>query len=490
MVTTMAEPSASRIASYHLNHPAPCGGSRAADVGGAAVGSSEYPCLGFDPAPGDLETVRLMVSAIGRVNRDSGTAHTQLSKIGSSDGIWVGKSADAFSTSVEKIPPYLKKALDSVGSAHRALSNWETSLDGFQSRARKLEEEAAAAAKKVSSAKGALHGLPDDTSALSEREKDEHEKDKKSKQKACDEANSELEAVRGRAHSLHTEYTTVADATARTIKDAADDAPPEPGWFDDLVDGFTDFLSDAWDVLTDPNFWKLVGDVLADVAMVIGVICLVALALGTGVGALGLIGFIVGVGALAAHSAAMIGGAEGMTWQTLAWDALGVVAGGVGLAGARLARLGRVMVQSGRALRASEGFMATLGKIGPGAWGNIAKIPSGMGNSLRGFSMAGQGWVHVATGTTLDIVGTVTGAGFAIGSNTNEGRWLDGDWNISDVPVVGPIAGFASYEAPESEPRIMAPGPLGPQFDASTSLTSAGQSFTNALQPSSFGTAA
>ena len=49
--------------------------------------TSKYPHLGFDPAPGDLETVRLMVSAIGRVDRDSGTAQTQLSKLGTSDGI-------------------------------------------------------------------------------------------------------------------------------------------------------------------------------------------------------------------------------------------------------------------------------------------------------------------------------------------------------------------------------------------------------------------
>ncbi|WP_432185623.1 putative T7SS-secreted protein [Streptomyces tendae] len=454
------------------------------------MGSSKYPNLGFDPAPGDLETVRLMVGAIGRVSRESGTAHTQLSKIGASDGIWTGKAADTFAKSVEKIPPYLKKALDSVGSAHRALSNWETSLDGFQSRARALEEEAAAAARKVGAAKGSLDGLPDDTSRMTDKEKEEYERDKKGKKAAYDSANGELEAVRGRAHTLHAEYVTAADTTARTVKEAADDAPPEPGWFDDLVDGFTDFLSDAWNVLSDPNFWKLVGDILADIAMVIGVVCLVALMLGTGVGALGLIGFIVGVGALAAHGAAMAGGAEGVTWQTLAWDALGVVAGGASLGGAKLAQAGRALVQSGRSLRASQGLMATLGRIGPGGWGNIAKIPSGMANSMRGFATAGKGWVHVATGKTLDVVGTVTGAGFAFGSNTNEGRWLDGDWNISDIPVVGPGAGFVDYEAPDNEPKTMAPGPLGPRFDSTTTLTSAGESFTKGLQPGNFGTAA
>ncbi|MEG3627296.1 putative T7SS-secreted protein [Streptomyces poriticola] len=454
------------------------------------MGSSKYPNLGFDPAPGDLETVRLMVSAIGKVNREGGTAQTQLSKIGTSDGIWAGQAADAFTKSVDKIPPYLKRALDSIDSAHRVLAGWETSLDGFQSRARKLEQEAAAAASRVRTAQGGLDGLPSDTSGMSDKEKDEHEKDRKGKQRAYDSANDELESVRSRARTLQGEYTTAADATARTIREAADDAPPEPGWFDDLVDGFTEFLSDAWNVLSDPNFWKLVGDILADIAMVIGVVCLVALMLGTGVGALGLIGFIVGVGALAAHSAAMIGGAEGVTWETLAWDALGVVAGGVGLAGAKIAQAGRMLVQSGRSLRATQGFMATLGRIGPGGWGNIAKIPSGMANSLRGFAMSGRGWVHVATGTAMDITGTVTGAGFAMGSNTNDGRWLDGDWNISDIPVVGPGAGFAAYDAPDNEPTTMAPGPLGPGFDTAGTLTSAGESFTRGLQPTDFGTAA
>ncbi|MGW4145073.1 putative T7SS-secreted protein [Streptomyces albogriseolus] len=454
------------------------------------MGSSKYPALGFDPAPGDLETVRLMVKAIGRVDRESGTAQTQLGRIGTSDGIWAGQAADTFLKSVDRIPPYLKRALDSLGSAHRALAAWETSLDRFQARARALEEEAVAAEKKVRTAKGALDGLPDDTSSMSDDEKDEHEKTAKNKRRAYDTANGELEAVRGRARTLHLEYVAAADTTAQVLRDAADDAPPEPGWFDDLVDGLTEFLSDAWDTITDPDFWKLVGDLLADIAMVIGVVCLVALMLGTGVGALGLIGFLVGLGALAAHSAAMIGGAEGVTWETLAWDALGVVAGGVGLAGAKLAQGGRLLVQSGRSLRAAEGFMATLGRIGPGGWGNLAKIPSGMANSMRGLAMAGRGWVHVATGTALDITGTVTGVGFAAGSNTNDGRWTDGDWNVSDIPVAGPIAGFAAYEPPDDDPTTLAPGPLGTRFDPAATLTSAGDSFTRHLDPSGLGTAA
>ncbi|MFE1016633.1 hypothetical protein ACFW4M_36005 [Streptomyces sp. NPDC058794] len=54
--------------------------------------------------------MKLTASAMGRVTRDSGTAQSRLSRTGASDGIWAGKSAQVFSESVDKIPPYLKKA--------------------------------------------------------------------------------------------------------------------------------------------------------------------------------------------------------------------------------------------------------------------------------------------------------------------------------------------------------------------------------------------
>ncbi|WP_419999271.1 hypothetical protein [Streptomyces boninensis] len=400
----------------------------------------------------------------------------------------MGKSADKFSSSVEKIPPYLKKALTSLNTAHRALAGWERSLDAFQTQARRLEREADAAAQKVSAARADLDGVSGDTSKLSGKEKEEHERDKKGKQRAYDSASGELESIRSRSRALHAEYVTEADASARTIKDAADDAPPEPGWFDDLVDGFKEAILEQLRVLTDPNFWKLVGDILADVAMVIGVICLLAIPFG-GIAGLALVGLLVGAGALAAHSAAMIGGAEGMTWQTLAWDAAGVLTGGLGVAGSAMARAGRGLVASGRALRASEGFLAAVSKVRPGSWGNLAHIPSGVRNSARGFVMAAEGWTHVAAGTVVDVSMTAAGAGFALGSNVNDTRWSDGKGTMGDVPILGPLAAMTKYEPPE--PDVMAPGPARqPQLDAPKTLMSAGDAFTKGLDPSQFGTAA
>ncbi|AKH83004.1 membrane protein [Streptomyces sp. CNQ-509] len=447
----------------------------------------DFPNLGFDPAPGDLDTVRRLVTAIGTVTGQSGTAQSQLKRIGETDGIWVGKAADAFSDSVSEIPPYLEKALTSLNAAHRALSAWETGLTGYQDRARRLEREAEDAAARVGSAQRALDGLPGDTEGMTDKEKEEHKKDKKGKTASLDTASAELEAIRGRARALHAEFNGDAETAARQIKNAADDAPPEPNWFERRLDDLGNLLEAAWDTITDPNFWKLIGDILADVAMVIGVICLLAMPFG-GIAGLALIGLWVGAGAFAAHAIALAGGAEGMTWQTLAWDAAGVLAGGIGLAGARLAQSGRALVQAGRNLRATEGFAAALGRVGPGNWGNLARLPSGMANSLRGFAMSGQGWMNVATGNLVDWSATIAGAGFAIGSNMNPGRWTDGNWNMADIPVIGPISALTEYRPPE--PDVVAPGPLPPRVDPPAMLASAGDSFTRGLSPAQMGTAA
>ncbi|MBW1601179.1 hypothetical protein JJV70_03485 [Streptomyces sp. JJ66] len=451
------------------------------------MGSSTYPNLGFDPAPGDLEAVGQLVSALGRVSRDSGTAKTEVDKLGTSDGLWVGESGTAFSDSVAPVSPYLQKALGSMGAAHRALSSWETQLSGFQARARRLEDEAASAVQCVSAAQSAVDALPTDVSQFTDAEKDAHESKKQDKQRALDTANDELTSIRNRARTLHTEFTEAAGGAERTIRDAADDAPPEPGWFEEAVDAIADFAAAAWETVTDPDFWKLIGDFLADLALVIGIICLFAMPFG-GIAGLALIGFLVGAGALGFHAAALAGGAEGVTWQTLAWDAAGVLTGGVGLAGSALAKSGMVLVQAGRTLRATQGFAAALSRVRPGnVLGGLRQLPSGVANSARGFRMSAKGWTHFATGKVVDGTATVAGAAFALGSNSNNGRWLDGDWNGSDIPLLGPLSATREYVAAD-EPAAAASG--RPRLDAPATLTSAGASFTSALQPSQWGTAA
>lgn len=477
---------------------------------------ADFPTLGFNPAPGDLEALRGLVGTVRRVVREGETAQTELNKIGAGDGIWAGKAATAFSDSVSEIPPYLRNALGSLGAAQRALESWERSLTSHQERARKLEREAAAAAQRVSAAQGGVDGLPRDAEGMSGEEKDEHEKEKKAKQAALTSANDELEDVRRRARSLNAEFVSAGDDTARQLARAADNAPPEPGWLDralggigDMFGGIQDFLEEHRDLL------KFIGDICADIAMVVGVICVGILIAGlffSGVGvpfALGLIGTIAAAGALLGHGGAMIGGHPDVTWQTLAWDAAGLVAGGIGLRGTRLVSSGRGMVNAGqgivtqgenmidagRSLRASGGLLAQLKglRLSPSSLGE------GVRNSLRGISQGLQGRNVVnegarvimegqrliSRGNFFDKGGLFSGLGLSGGSNLNPQRWLDGDWNISDVPVLGPISDF---RGPQQETRANSAPPR--PFDASTALSSAGNTFTGGLTRSRMGPAA
>ncbi|WP_344290611.1 hypothetical protein [Streptomyces synnematoformans] len=182
---------------------------------------------------------------------------------------------------------------------------------------------------------------------MSDKEKDDHEKEKRTKQAALTSANDELEDIRRRARSLNAEFVSAGDDTARQLTRAADNAPPEPGWLDRTLDGIGDIFGGIQDFLEEHrDLLKFIGDICADIAMVVGVICVGILIVGlfvSGVGvpfALGLIGTIAAAGALLGHGGAMIGGHPDVSLGTLAWDAAGLVAGGIGLRGARLASQG------------------------------------------------------------------------------------------------------------------------------------------------------
>lgn len=463
---------------------------------------SGFPHLGFNPAPGDLTELQALVAAVGKVTGEGQSAHTEVTKIGQSDGIWVGKAANKFSESVVEIPPYLKKALGSLDQAHRALSSWQTSLADFQRRARRLEEEAAQAASKVSSAQGAVDGLPTKTTDMSDKEKDDHEKDKKAKNAALTSANGELEGVRSRAHSLHGEFNTEANDAARRIKEASDDAPPKPNWFESALNDLGKILENAFKSITDPEFWKAIGDFLADAAMVIGILAML------GVPGLGWIGLAVAAGALLAHTGAMLGGAEGVTWQTLAWDAAGLFAGARALKGMRLAgkgkgvlgagnyvkSLGQANVKAGRMLQSTRGFKAQLSAFSknPLKWKQSFKnLGAGARNSLdafkemrtgyrqiaRGDRLINQGNNMISRGTLADKRWTRGGVALAGGSNLNSGRWLNTDFSVAeDAPFVS--SGNKIWDF------------VDPDRDFSKPVASSGSTFNGGLQAPASGATA
>ncbi|SOD65856.1 hypothetical protein SAMN06297387_12385 [Streptomyces zhaozhouensis] len=401
--------------------------------------SDAYPNLGFDPCPGDLSAAESVARTMHDVASLSSSTHTTLTAINTSSGIWVGRAADAFSETFDEVPPYLQRAVNALDAAARALQHWVYDLDRFQQTARRLEEEAAAAQQQVDSAQSAVDALPSDTSEMDDDELSEHEDDERARGSALDNANAALNEVIRRAEQLRREYEEAAEDTSRALSAAADDAPPEPGLFESIGNAVADIV----DFLTDPNTWKLIGDIFADIAAVVGVICLAVAVIGLFVasggtaalilGAIGTIGGYIGLGAGAAgllfHGMAMAGGAEGVTWETIGFDLITVATGGLGVMGAGIAGAAR------------------------GATG-LAGLGTGMFSAFRG---GGAGWALVGEG--MGWAGNILGnAGSA---ESQRRRMNDDGTTFSDIPIIGPISDLGDLAGEHMAPDATFVPPVG-----------------------------
>ncbi|MFI1416974.1 hypothetical protein ACH4VX_03120 [Streptomyces sp. NPDC020731] len=194
------------------------------------IPNPEYPHLGFNPVPGDTEAVRRLhkkLSGCAEVLRD---AHGLVTKL--LDGsYWKGDAAVAFREQLDggPLPLNLKNAAHSLRKAAGQLSRWESELDEFQRRAKRLEGEAEEARAAVGRA--------------------ERRADKAGEERGntvVEEAQAELDKVIRKAKQLAEEHERQAKHRASRIRDATKKlAPHEPGWFDEALDWLTDNLPDV-----------------------------------------------------------------------------------------------------------------------------------------------------------------------------------------------------------------------------------------------------
>ncbi|MEV5999050.1 putative T7SS-secreted protein [Streptomyces griseomycini] len=206
-----------------------------------------YPHLGFDPVPGDTETVRRLrkkLSGCAEVLQDTYDVVTKLL-----DGsYWKGDAAVAFREQLDggPLPLNLRNAARSLRKAARQLSRWEEELEDFQRRAKRLEDDAKEARAAVDRAEGRAAEAGDHPDL--EKEGADQEAAQRALTRAnkdAEEAQAELDEVIGRAKGLAEEHERRAQHRARKIRDATRKlAPQEPGWFDEALDWLSDNLPD------------------------------------------------------------------------------------------------------------------------------------------------------------------------------------------------------------------------------------------------------
>ncbi|MFI8874147.1 putative T7SS-secreted protein [Streptomyces sp. NPDC055243] len=214
--------------------------------------ASTYPDLGFDPTPGNRDTVKELHKKLGTcvtILRDTRKVVTKLM-----DGsYWEGDAAVAFRETIKDGPLTLnlKNAARSIEKAATQLERWEGDLDDFQRRARDLNGKAKDAREALKAAKGDADTAGDDPDLDKKGKKQE---DAKKAQKLADgkveEAQAELDRILGRARSLQNEHSERSKYRAEKIRDATDKlAPHEPGAFEEAWEWVKENLPDILSAL-------------------------------------------------------------------------------------------------------------------------------------------------------------------------------------------------------------------------------------------------
>ncbi|WP_405821665.1 hypothetical protein OG241_36820 [Streptomyces sp. NBC_01390] len=380
--------------------------------------------------PGDPETVRgLHKKLVGCAKVLEGT-HELVTNL--MDGsYWEGDAAVAFREQLDggPLPLNLRNAAHSIRKAARQLDRWEGELEDFQRRAKRLEGDAKEAQGVVDRAKGRATEAEGDPGL--DRKGADHGAAKKAVARAnavVDDAEAQLEKIRGRARTLAEEHEDKAKYRATKIRDATKKlAPHEPGWLDETLDWLGDNLP----------------DILSSVAAVVGLAALFVVTGGTAAAVLliaaamlsatALTMRVVGDPALRASlwDGFRHGELDADFWSnlvTVGGDALGMLPG-IGAAGKGAMAALRVTGETGEAATAGQ----RLARFGSASMEH-AKAIADLDNSLLGLTIRGARAsqsikaVEIASGS----IGVGT-AGFGLYN-----KWVDADDDgIKDGTVAG-----------------------------------------------------
>ncbi len=360
------------------------------------MSDSEFPGLGFDPAPGQPASVAELAQVVQSVTSHLESTRSTLESVGKTGSTWEGEAAQKFSQKIGELPGYLTRGEDAMRKVASELSSWHTRLSDFQNVARQLEERARAAREKVRQAennpnlKSFPAGMLLDTPELQR----EYELAKQAQQ-ALDSAIQELNDLIDEGKKLYDRYEDAANDIARRIKEAASGAPLQSFWesIKQKVGGLLDGIKNVWNKAKDwlakhAETFKKIGDILSKASAVVGILALASLAIpvvGEVAGPiLGGISAALAGGALVTHGLAKMGGAD-VSWMTLGLDALGAIPGGKAIGafkgGLKFARGAEEAAETAAklGLKATPGearsILGAVKEIGKDAWQSKSLAP-------------------------------------------------------------------------------------------------------------------
>ncbi|MDS0133865.1 MULTISPECIES: putative T7SS-secreted protein [unclassified Amycolatopsis] len=226
------------------------------------MSARDFPALGFDPAPGDLDGIADLAGKYRTVADDLTEADDSLRRIVRKQGIWQGEASEAFARRIGPLPACLDDAAKSMSRAADALEGWAQTLGDLQKRAADLEARAEAAARAAEQARA----NPD--LALADRTFPDQQS-LQIAQRLLDNAGQQLQTaidgcqnVQDAAKQLQQEHQDAAARVAELLRKAKEPAPDEPDLLDKLGDAVGGALVDLSNTLADEfdEAWNFVQD--------------------------------------------------------------------------------------------------------------------------------------------------------------------------------------------------------------------------------------
>jgi hypothetical protein len=225
-----------------------------------------FPALGFDPAPGDPDSIDAVARECARCARDLGADADQLQRL-TQHVDWQGGAADAFAAHPTQLHDDLGRASDAHGGTGTALASYAAALRQAQIDARRLEQDAAEA-----KARADRHASEADRLAhsISAAPADANTADQAAQQAAAKrlhgQAQDDYQQAVNRAHAVARTQQEAGDRAASRIRALSDAPYHEPGLLSRMVDSVGDWVDKHADLLRE------ISNVLKTVSAIAGLL--------------------------------------------------------------------------------------------------------------------------------------------------------------------------------------------------------------------------
>jgi len=338
------------------------------------VAAEQYPCIGFDPARGNVSTLEQLAKELTATAQYADEARETLVSIKQNKDIWTGGAAEKFAENIEDLPGYLDDADSSMRKAGKALEQWSEDLSRLKERAaeieRDLREALAEERRAVAAAQQANHDAMQAASNFGDAGGSGEAADRAAS--AANNATAAVAELRRAAEALRDQWEVLSAQCARKLREAAEYAPGTGFW-----EGIGDFLSGAL---------EKIGDIAGIVSAIAGILSFVP---GLNVIAAP-VALVSGAVALGAHAGDMaINGklTDINAWAGLAGDAVGLIPG----------------VKAVRAGFDAAGEAASLGGKLSGFAKNVASDMSQASDILSGMTARIPGMTTEAANTAAKV---------------------------------------------------------------------------------------